>query len=171
MTYYVLRGLSATIQNFSLDKDSYQKDETAKFNLSWAASADSFPGARKSNMETTPSITLELSIKDGSLKNCIKPINKVINENLRDGTVEIQAPIITECNNMTAALALRDINGSLLAAQTLSFDTSEGGALKQAATPTAYIVFGAIVVIGLAVYFINKNKKVNENETKNEETI
>ncbi len=163
VAHYVLRGLSATIQNFSLDKDFYKKDETAHFNLSWAASADSFPGARKTGTTDMASITLELSIKDGLLKNCIKPINKVINENLRDGTVEIQAPVIADCDEMTAALSLRDIDGSLLAAQTLSFDTKIEKDEEDLSSTYAYIILGAIVVIGLVIYFIN-NKKEKENE-------
>ena len=156
----------------SARKPSYQKNETAKFNLSWSASADSFPGARKTNAIATPQITLDLSVKDGTSKNCIKPINKVINENLKDGKVEIQAPILTNCDNITATLALRDNTGSLLVAKALYFKATSTPDEKLAPSSTkVLIVFVAIVVIGLGVYFINKNKKVNENETKNEETI
>jgi hypothetical protein len=44
--HYVLRGISATIQNFSLDKDSYNKNDVATLSFVWSPSADGFFGSR-----------------------------------------------------------------------------------------------------------------------------
>ena len=44
--HYVIQGVSATIQNLSIDKDFYEKGETAKMFFSWSPSADSFPNTR-----------------------------------------------------------------------------------------------------------------------------
>lgn len=44
--HFVVRGPSATIQTFSLDKTSYKERDIAQAYLVWTPSADSFPGSR-----------------------------------------------------------------------------------------------------------------------------
>lgn len=57
--HFVLQGASATIQNISLDKDSYIAGDTAKVSVVWSPSADSFSGLR---------IATSTALQNGSLK-------------------------------------------------------------------------------------------------------
>ncbi len=166
--HYVLRGASATIQNFSLNKDYYSKNDTANMSFVWYTSADSFPNSRL-GLSTLPVITLKASITDDKKQECISPINKVIEDSSKDGKMDLTSTIIANCNNPQATIMLLDDKGNILDQKLLSFETKKDNTAKTSPTSSSkiiLIIFGVLVVAGLAFYFINLKRK--ENETINQ---
>lgn len=147
---YNLSGLSATIQNFSLDKDLYQKGETAKISFFWTMLA---------NKENNSTITLDAKITDERGKDCVDPISQVLT---KTGLVEIPALITKDCKNPQVSITLKDASGNVLDQKDLSF--------KSTISPTQNIFAGKnsiliiiviLIVLGLAMYFIKRKKKEN----------
>lgn len=157
--HYVLKGLSATINNLILDKTSYSKGDKAKLSFSWAPSADNFPGSRYESTNTG-AITLELTLKD-SFKNCINPINKVLD---KSGTISLDADIVSSCKNPTANVTLKDSSGKILATDKISFGVEESGKISNVLVKVI-VTFGLLIVVCLVIYFINLKKNKKENET------
>lgn len=166
VVHYVLRGISATVQNFSLDKDYYKNKDTAQISLSWSPSADSFPGNR-SGKSSIVNVSLVAKIVNDKQKDCITPINKVLDNT---GTVQIAAPIIANCNNPIATLELTDSSGNILDQKILSFESKIQ--MARSGLKILLIIFGALIVVGLTIYFINLKKKgyVENNLSKSNET-
>jgi len=163
---YVIEGTSATIHNFSIDKDSYLKGDTAKVSIFWTSSADSFPGSRASlKGEAIPDITLSLSIKDSDGNKCIDDLNKVFPANKNGGILTTPVPIITDCKNPQASVELKDANGNILAQDQISFgtqSTTESTKLNSFFGKYSMIIFiilGILVVAGVSIYFINLKKR------------
>jgi len=159
ISHYVLRGESATIQTFSIDKDYYKVNDIAKLSVVWTPSADNFIGSRLSKSGTAlPSLTLTGTINDDKQQACISPINQVVT----DSKVDISIPIITNCNNPQASIQLKDAKGNVLDQKTLSFKTNIQTAAQESNTMMIFIIIGVLIVAGLAVYFIILKKKSNE---------
>lgn len=156
--HYVLKGLSSTINNLSIDKLSYEKGDKANLSFTWAPSADNFPGSRYPSTDTG-AVSLSMTLRDG-WKNCIKPIDQVLDNT---GNVLIQTDVISKCSNPTANVILKDATGKTLASKEIYFGEDEAGKMSSS-TAKVLIAFGILVVAGFALYFINlkKNKK---NET------
>jgi hypothetical protein len=165
--HYVLRGASATIQNFSLDKDYYNKNDVANISFIWSPSADSFSDSRLGT-PTQPIINLVASISNDQKKECVAPINQIM-DITKAGKIDLSATIITDCNNPQATVTLKDDKGNILDQKLLSFESKKDNAVQtssNSAGKTTLIIFGVLVVAGLAFYFINLKRK--ENETINQ---
>ncbi|MDP1833318.1 MAG: hypothetical protein Q8L11_00085, partial [Candidatus Moranbacteria bacterium] len=67
--HYVLRGPSATIQNLRLDKDYYQKGQTAQASFFWSGSADNFPDSRLGATDSGQ-LTADITIKNADNQIC-----------------------------------------------------------------------------------------------------
>jgi hypothetical protein len=161
IVHYVLHGESATIQNFSLDKDYYNKKDIAKVSFAWSPSSDGFSGSRLGASSLT-GVILTARITNDQLKECITPINKVLDNN---GIIELSPSVITNCKNPIATVELTDAKGNILDQKIFAFE-SKIPHLKNSLWPIVLIVFGVLVVAGLAFYFINLKKKSNETDNK-----
>ena len=153
VAHYVLRGESATIENLLMDKDYYKNKDTANISLSWSPSADGFVGNRSGSVSLY-NINLGIKIVDDNQLECISPINKILN---KTGLVEIAAPIIKDCNNPIATVEIADANGNILDQKILSFESKTP--IANSGIKTIILIFGVLIIIGLAVYFINLKKK------------
>lgn len=113
--HYVLRGKSATIQSFQLDKDSYQKGEIAKANLFWTGSVDTFPDSRKRATLLTKYFT-EIAIADQEGKSCIvDPFKKELSfQGIQTGNDALQVPIIQDCQNLNVSVKIVDKDNNVL---------------------------------------------------------
>jgi hypothetical protein len=168
VVHYVLRGASATIQNFSLDKDYYKKDEVANISFILTPSADNFSESRFA-ASALSEVTLTATINDDKQKECIAPINKNITNDLNNGKIDLVVPVIANCNNPQATIILKDASGNILDQKSLSFESKKDNVTQTSsnnAVKIILIIFGILVVAGLAFYFINLKKK--ENETINQ---
>jgi len=165
--HYVLRGISATIQNFSLDKDYYSKNDISNISFIWSPSADSFMDSRF-GASKQPIITLVASITNDQKKECIAPINQIM-DIAKAGKVDLSANIIADCNNPQATVTLSDDKGNILDQKLLSFESKKDNTVKTSTNSSSKIIlviFGFLVVAGIAFYFINLKRK--ENETINQ---
>lgn len=109
--HYVLRGPSATIQNLRLDKDYYQKGETARISFFWSPSADSFPDSRLGATDNGQ-MYVNISIKSGENKNCSNDAREKINP--QDSTVAFNLPITSECADPKISVSIQDEKGDIL---------------------------------------------------------
>jgi len=119
---YVLRGLSATIQNVVFDKSGYEAGEIAKASFFWSASADSFPGSRKGKTQFTGG-NLRILMKNSEGQVCgPEKIERVSAEN--DGKIiNLEMAITAKCTNPKIAVVIEDGAGLVLAKNDLSIIT------------------------------------------------
>ncbi len=175
IVHYVIQGASATIQNFSLDANQYNKGDTANISILLSPSADSFPQNRAKSMGTLLSgATMSINISNDKGQSCVKKIEQDVSDSF-DKQILIPAKINTTCNNYTANVLLKDANGNTLDEKSLVFAVSggegegENGSEERNSagfdSRLIYIVLGILIVGGVIVYFINLKKKENENKS------
>jgi hypothetical protein len=163
----VIQGASATIQNFSLDANQYNKGDTANISILLSPSADSFPQNRAKSMGTLLSgATMSINISNDKGQICVKKIEQDVSDSF-DKQILIPAKINTNCNNYTANVLLKDANGNKLDEKSLVFAVSDVQGQEKTSSGfnnrLIYIVLGILIVGGVIVYFINLKKKENEN--------
>jgi hypothetical protein len=156
IVHYVLHGVSATINNFSLDKDYYKKGDIAKLSFLLSPSADRFPGSRL-KASSIPSVVLTVSVVNDNKKDCINPINQTLTQS---GFIELPFSIITDCKNPQASIQLKDTDGKTLDQKNFAFESRTISTSQN--IRTILIVLGILIVAGFAFYFINLKKESNE---------
>jgi len=109
--HYVLSGLSATIQNISLDKKYYQVGDKAKISFFWSGSADSFFGSRLGN-DNEAKYFVDLSIQNNKGKKCADDIYEELNK--EKVNPEIEFAIKTDCQSPTILAKIKDADGNVL---------------------------------------------------------
>ena len=152
--YYTVSGLSATIQNVSLDKNSYKANETAKIAFFWTSSA--------TNREELISISLKADIVNKNKRSCIEsPINTQM---AGVGFIEIPVTISKSCDDPEVTISLHDASGKTLDQKALIFEANEETNLFAGKTGIiAIIVILVLAIIGLAIYLKNMKKKNKDN--------
>lgn len=150
VAYYRVEGVSATIQNFSLDKESYKTGDSAQ--ISFFFSSLSLSGGKAS----VPPVVLVANIANKNGKSCIAPINQTLTES---GLIQIPASITTNCRDPKASIELKDEKGNILDQKELSFESKD---LISPLTKMIVAIFGILLVAGIIIYFINLKKKQNE---------
>ena len=148
-SYYFIKGPTATIENIYLDKDSYQKNDTATLSVIWTKSSDAV-------------VTLSSTLTDGDGNKCADAIlNKSISIDPTSPINKIPFLITSNCTNPHVSVTLTDLNGNVLDQKDYAF-ISGGVAGSQSAkhNNTALIIIVLLVII-LAIYMINKKRKGN----------
>lgn len=112
VAHYVLRGASATIQNASLDKTTYQKGEIITASIFWSPSADSFQDSRAGSGTNIASIMIKISITDRDWNECVAPIIKQIDR--REIITKVSATALINCNFPKLTASIVDGNGAVL---------------------------------------------------------
>ncbi len=157
--HYVLQGVSATIQNIILDKDQYQKGETANLSFIWTQSADNFPESRAGKGTSISEVILSIAITDANQKECAAPIKQVVPQNVINPKIIIPIPIIESCVDPRATIVLEDEKGEVLDKKSFIVETKK----STSPVPLVVAVVGVIVVIIFAgVVLYRKNTKNNE---------
>ena len=98
---YQIAGLSASIQNIFLDKNLYQKGETAQVSMYWTAQ----------NTEKEKIFT-KITIKDKQNKNCSKESKQELDQTKI--LIEYTLPITANCQDPKIAVSLEDKDGKIL---------------------------------------------------------
>ena len=147
--HYVLRGLSATIQNLRLDKDYYQKGGVAKVSFFWSASADNFPGSR---LGKTDNGKMFADIKVSSLKNqtCFS-LQKELDENL--GVVEYESMVDVDCQNPVVSVDIKDNNGNILDKKDFSIESKSMVSQADNSQVNKKLNIKLVVIIIIALLF------------------
>ncbi len=117
--HYVIAGESATIQNVSLDKPTYQKGEIAKLSFFWSGRADRFTDARyleDAQILKTPQVTIAISDQNGNSCNklFIQKLNSKL-EKAEDVNPTFNIPINQKCVGARVKVSILDSQGKVLA--------------------------------------------------------
>ncbi len=163
--HYVIKGESATIQNVSLDKNSYLNKETAMITLLWSGSADSFPGSRL-KATTSSNLFFDIDVRDKNGNECISPI---VNEAL-DKTkmsTRLNQEITSDCQEAQVSATLKDENGKVLDQKTFKFDSPESkpeanmqkNVFGIRGNVLVYLIFIVVTIVSLALIIWNSKKR------------
>ncbi len=111
VVHYVLRGASATIQNVSLDRESYTKGDMVNATMFITPSADGFPESR-AGQGTAVSLSATLSVTDAKGAACIDPQTKTLEGDASQ--MIFSAPALIGCDSPFATVAVSDADGNIL---------------------------------------------------------
>lgn len=158
--YYTVKGVSATIQNFSLDKDSYVKGETASLSLFWTPSFTNEDNTAKTE------VNLSIIIKNSYGTKCIDPIKQPIADTSKPGLVDLSAKVLRDCKSPQVSITLTDKDKNVLDQKDISFGDMSNLENNKKENNMVISIFGILILLGLGIYFINLKKK--QNETTNQ---
>ena len=158
VAHYVLRGVSATIQNIILDKDQYKTGETANLSFIWTQSADNFPGSRAGKGTGIPSVTLNITITDTNQKECAVPFKQTVPQDIINPKIVLPILITAPCVNPHATIVLQDDKGNVLDEKSFVVET------KVTANPIPLLVAIVFIIVAVTGVFIYRKKQKN-NET------
>lgn len=152
---YLISGLSATIQNVSLDKNSYKANEKATISFFWTSSA--------TNKEELTSISLKADIVNKNKRSCIEsPINTQM---AGVGFIEIPVTISKSCDDPEVTISLLDATGKILDQKALIFEANEKTNLFAGKMGiVAITILVLLVIAGLIIYFRNLKKKDDHHD-------
>lgn len=124
IAHYVLRGGSATIQNASLDKSTYEKGDSLLARLLWTPAADQFQGSRAGRGVAVAAVAVTMNILDEDGHACIEPVSKKITpEDV--GVVTLPATTLVACVAPQATFMLSDAEGKILDSRTFSNSSAQ----------------------------------------------
>ena len=155
---YVVSGLSATIQNVSLDKNSYKSKEIAKIGLFWSPFSD--------NKDEIKTITYNIDIINKNNKSCLEKPTE--GQMMGIGFIEIPAQIIRNCDEPEVKVSLLGSKGEILDQKSLIFKTANSP-VRISVALVAFVVL--LLVLVILLYFKNKkknNKKDGDGSTKDQ---
>lgn len=155
--HYVLRGISATIQNFLLDKSSYQEGDLAKASIFWSKSADGFVGSRFKPSESEKYF-VEISMLNERKKVCGE--NEKVELSKDKNISEFNFEIKRVCDNPVVKVSIMDKDGNILDSKDykigISSDPTSG--IKSRKTSLFYgIIF--IIILTLISWLVILMKK------------
>ncbi len=152
---YIIKGLSATIQQISLDKDYYRTGETAELSLIW------FGSGMTAGMASNVSLTTSITNKKG--RQCIEENTETISRDISSPINKISYPVKTTCEDPLVKVVLSDPSGKVLDQKEFKFKTAK---VPKSYTPTLdrkFIILGVIVLVIVASFgiYMNRRKKIN----------
>ena len=150
-----VNGEHGMIENVLLDKDSYSKGETANLQVWYLVNGESAEGS-----------SVNILIKDGEGNACSEQFSQ---KQEADYKSDYSVPIIKNCQNPTAEIAIKNKNGKVLAQNSFAVETKSGGINQEQEQKQAQksslgqkaIIAGVIlilVLIGLLAFLISKRK-------------
>lgn len=151
VAHYVLRGISATIQNASLDKSAYKEGELITTSFYWTPSADNFLGSRVGKGTDIASTTIRVNIVDENGVFCVEPTTKEVTS--KEMKVVIGVKTLIDCVSPRVSILMTDGRGHVL-------DNKEFlSPKKEVDTPlsayeNAYPWFVRIIFVAVAIIII-----------------
>ncbi|MFA7209398.1 MAG: hypothetical protein WC120_03875 [Parcubacteria group bacterium] len=118
---YVVRGLSATIQNLQIDRDYYKEGESAKVSFFWSPSADNFQGSRLSQTDNG-AMDVDVVIKNSNDQICADMINE-LDPNAEFVNYELQ--IKSDCINPGVFASIKDDKGNVLDSKNFKINSQD----------------------------------------------
>ena len=157
--HYVLQGPSATIQNISADKSTYQSGDTATITTFWTGSADSFPGSRGGASSSTPAtITASLSSNNTLCGEASKDATKATNSS---PLTTLTVPITKACTNLSLTVKLLKADGSVIASKTVTL-TPSTNAIPFSASSLFYTLLALLstLIVGVMLHRTRKQEAI-----------
>ncbi|MFA6999912.1 MAG: hypothetical protein WC241_02220 [Candidatus Paceibacterota bacterium] len=138
---YMVLGVNATVENISLDKDYYNKGDTALLSLVYKSNSPS-------------AITSKIQISDSKDKSCTEPQTQTLTKPI-PLKIDTSIAITSSCVNPKISVTLTDDKGVILAQKEFN--------VKTTSIPTGvfgsniiYIIIILLVIIALYIYFKKK---------------
>lgn len=151
---YIIKGISATIQKVSLDKDFYKAGDTAQLSLIWFGS----------DFDTnSPQVKVDTSITNNRNWLCASVDTQTISKDKNNPANVLSIPIKNTCENPHVKISLSDMNGTVLDQKEFTFqssstDNSARNKINRTYAVGSIIVFVIIAMIGV---YISRKKKIN----------
>ncbi len=157
--YYVLRGVSATIQKLSLDKDYYSFGDKGEMSIIWSASAGNF---KRSNVKsnTPPALTLTAKITNKSGVGCTSPISQALVRDFKNPITKISFSARASCVNPHVLATISDANGNVLDEKEFTFISNADRESGPLSTRSMIIIVILLVVITILGITMRKKKNV-----------
>lgn len=153
---YLIKGLSATIQNVSLDKNFYKAGEKAELSIIWFGSGF--------EDYLSPGVSVTTSILNNKGWECSPQKTEEIVKDMTNPVTKLTVDIKNRCEDPHLKIALTDKNGTVLDQKEFTFKSSmkeDEKSLSMLSTKSAImIVIGLIIIAALGVY-LSKKKKIN----------
>ncbi len=152
---YIIKGLSATIQQISLDKDYYRTGESAELSLIW------FGSGMTSSMASNVSLTTSITNKKG--RQCIEENTETLTRDTLNPINKISFPVKTTCEDPLVKVVLSDNSGNVLDQKEFKFKTSKIPKSYASTLDRKYIIPGIIILVVIASVglYMNRRKKIN----------
>jgi hypothetical protein len=160
---YIVRGNIANITNLFLDKDYYNKGETANLSFMW----NSITGKllRDKNNEDF-SVFLTASIFDKNGNECSELINKPLVQDFTKPKTELPILITRNCLNPGIIISLKDKSGKTIDEKNFKVKTISSGHNKINSIYLLVLIF-VIILLGLYFYKKKKNNRIGGNTLNN----
>jgi len=147
--HYVLSGLSATIQNISLDKNYYKKGDQAKLAFFWSGSADGFFGSRLGGNDNVSKYYIQINIQDKQGKKCADDVTKEMDKNKVN--LEEQISILSNCEDPTVKISIKDEKGGVLDESELKAKSEQIPSKNESKQLIALVLAFFIIVLLLVI--------------------
>ncbi len=158
---YIIRGISATIQKVSLDKDFYRAGDKGEVSVLWSASAGDF--ARSGVQDSfAPKVFISLGIVNEKGRECISPVKQELIRDPQDSQSHIPFDIKTTCENPHVSTTISDSEGNILDQKDFDFtsvNTDEGSKPLSSKAVTIIIVV-LLAILGTGI-LMKKKKSSN----------
>jgi len=164
---FVVRGVSARVDNVKFDKDHYQAGETAKLSLLFSGRADYFFGSRMYGTEAPSDIEAQfipftVSVKNGFGDLCADPVDGTYRIDDSNPTVSIDIPIHTKCIDPQAEVNAKDEEGNVLDSNTFAVETKDDNNENSVLLVGIIFLILALIGIGIARF---KGEQGDENQS------
>lgn len=168
-SHFVVRGMSGTIQEISLDKPSYEKGETANVAFFVTGPADNFRSPREDkndNKQTQPASMEATLILASHGVSCAERKMTILGE--RDYAQTIALPVVSSCPDAALTLTLASAGKTLDTARTpflMSPEMLKPIIAKPVALPApishglarVFIIL-ALLILGIGIFYWRKSK-------------
>jgi len=157
--HYVIQGESATLQNITLDKDSYSSGDTAQVSFFWTGPVTGFLGARSGDAGSAQETVANFTITDGQNNSCADTTSQKLN-GPQGGLAHIAIPITRDCKDPIVTASLSDASGKVLANNTYKIASREkSGQGNTMLFAVAYLIIFLILAV-LIIVWVKKHRKV-----------
>jgi hypothetical protein len=151
--HYVLQGLGATINNATLDKDSYVKGEVAKLAIIWSGPAGNFPDARAAGIALPQGTSLRVSVMNDKGQSCINEFSKPLDTTTGGGTENLEVPMVEDCVNPSVLIKIVDASNTVLAENSFTLQ-SANVTTAPITTNTNTSMYTYSIVAGVAILLL-----------------
>ena len=160
--HYVIKGVSATIQNIAFDKTSYLVGDTARLSFFWNGSADQFSNSRIEGTETK-NLTVNVLVKDKTDDHICGQIERKIN--LEKPIAYLAIPITKDCEESFIVSVIKDEVGNILAQRESQSPQRNKNFFLKNNKIIAISILAILFVIFLVITFA-MNSKTNNKKKK-----
>lgn len=168
-SHFIVRGMSGTIQEISLDKPSYEKGETANVSFFVTGPADNFRSPRedKNNKKQTEPTSMEATFALASHgASCAERKMTILGE--KDSRQIIALPVVAFCPDAALTLSLASAGKTLDVARTpflMSPEILKPIIAKPAELPpyasngpALVFLLLAVIILGIGIFYWRKSK-------------